>query len=123
MIGFLTKLRIEVTKLLFISILSIITASAFGSEGNQEIQLPEIERRSFLNGMELLFFEGNPEELPFAVMIKNGAAFDPNAADFSRITPFAARVACRPQEDMLAFTIGQMRPVPVQRSHALAVYN
>ena len=74
MIGLLTRLRTELIKILFPL---IITTSVFGSELNQKIQLPEIERKSFLNGMEVLFFKGDFEELPFALMIKNGAAFDP----------------------------------------------
>jgi len=58
-------------------VILIITTSLFGSELNQKTPVPEIERKSFLNGMEVLFFEGNPNKLPFLLMIKNGAAFDP----------------------------------------------
>jgi zinc protease len=40
--------------------------------------LPQIERKPLLNGMQFLFFEGNEERVPFLLMIKNGAAFDPS---------------------------------------------
>lgn len=41
------------------------------------MELPEIERKALLNGMEFLFVEGNPGRIPFVLMIENGAAFDP----------------------------------------------
>ena len=41
------------------------------------IPVPDFERYSFLNGMDLLFLKSNRERLPFVLMIANGAAFDP----------------------------------------------
>jgi zinc protease len=56
---------------------SIICAPASASELNSRIDIPEFRKRLLLNGMEVLFFEGNPGEAPFILMIDNGAAFDP----------------------------------------------
>ncbi|HSR69038.1 MAG TPA: pitrilysin family protein [Acidobacteriota bacterium] len=42
-----------------------------------QIELPEFEKESLLNGMEILFLPTTREESHFLLMIRNGAAFDP----------------------------------------------
>lgn len=58
-------------------LICIISAPASASELNSRIEIPEFGKRLLLNGMEVLFFEGDPGEAPFILMIENGAAFDP----------------------------------------------
>jgi predicted Zn-dependent peptidase len=55
----------------------IISATVPLAESADQIRLPRIERKSFLNGMQLLFLEGRGDSSPFLLMIEHGAAFDP----------------------------------------------
>ena len=64
-------------RLLLLISLIIAPASSFAQSFQQSL-LPQIERKPLLNGMQFLFFEGNEERVPFLLMIKNGAAFDPS---------------------------------------------
>ena len=57
--------------------LPIISTIPLGAEGYGPISPPEFYRQSLLNGMEILFFTRSDERVPFVLMIKNGAAFDP----------------------------------------------
>ncbi len=54
-----------------------IIASAAPAAETAPYQLPAIERKSLLNGMQFLFFEAESDDCPFLLMIENGAAFDP----------------------------------------------
>ncbi len=64
-------------RLLLLISLIIAPGSSF-AESFQHSLLPEIERKPLLNGMQFLFFDGTEERVPFILMIKNGAAFDPS---------------------------------------------
>lgn len=55
----------------------IISANLPASEILDQVPLPDFHKQSLLNGMEILFLPGSGERLPFLLMIKNGAAFDP----------------------------------------------
>ena len=55
----------------------IISATVPLAEATDPIRLPRIERKSFLNGMQVLFLDGQGNDSPFLLMIENGAAFDP----------------------------------------------
>lgn len=60
-------------------LISLIIAPGISfAESFQRSLLPEIERKPLLNGMQFLFFEGTDGRVPFLLMIKNGAAFDPS---------------------------------------------
>jgi zinc protease len=65
-------LKVGILKLL---ILVIIAPTALKAES---IELPEFEKKTLLNGMEFIFLEGTGGDIPFLLMIKNGAAFDPS---------------------------------------------
>jgi len=52
----------------------IIAPSVLSAES---IELPEFEKKTLLNGMEFIFLESSGGDVPFLLMIKNGAAFDP----------------------------------------------
>ena len=43
----------------------------------QRLTLPRVDKASLLNGMQFLAFEGTPAQVPYLLMIENGAAFDP----------------------------------------------
>ena len=43
----------------------------------ETIPVPDFEKKSFLNGMDLLVLKRDQKRLPFVLMIVNGAAFDP----------------------------------------------
>ncbi len=59
-------------------IIALSTApSAMGSASGDQISLPEFEKESLLNGLEILFLPSNQPESEFLLMIRNGAAFDP----------------------------------------------
>ncbi len=64
-------------RLLLLMSLIIAPGSSF-AESFQHSLLPEIERKPLLNGMQFLFFDGTEDRVPFLLMIKNGAAFDPS---------------------------------------------
>ena len=55
----------------------IIAANPLCAEEYGLIPVPEFEKRSFLNGMDVMFLPGEGQRVPFLLMIKNGAAFDP----------------------------------------------
>ena len=57
--------------------LPIISTNHLGAEGYGPISPPEFYRQSLLNGMEILFLTRSDERIPFVLMIKNGAVFDP----------------------------------------------
>ncbi len=44
----------------------------------ERLSLPKIERKNLLNGMQVIFFSQTSDTIPFKLMIKNGAAFDPS---------------------------------------------
>lgn len=44
----------------------------------ERLSLPKIERKTLLNGMQVIFFNQTSDTIPFKLMIKNGAAFDPS---------------------------------------------
>jgi len=44
---------------------------------SETMSLPKIERRTLLNGMQVIYFNQTSDTIPFKLMIKNGAAFDP----------------------------------------------
>ncbi|HSR52155.1 MAG TPA: pitrilysin family protein [Acidobacteriota bacterium] len=47
------------------------------SAASKPLELPQFEKESLLNGMEILFLPTTREESQFLLMIRNGAAFDP----------------------------------------------
>ena len=51
--------------------------NAFRSGSPERLALPKIERKNLLNGMQVIFFDQTSDTIPFKLMIKNGAAFDP----------------------------------------------
>jgi len=55
----------------------IIAPSVFSSELQDQIELPDFDKKTLLNGLEFLFLDGTGGKVPFLLMIKNGAAFDP----------------------------------------------
>ena len=65
------------TILFLLLALPILSASPLRAQGYGPISPPEFYRQSLLNGMEILFLARSDERVPFVLMIKNGAAFDP----------------------------------------------
>ena len=63
--------------LLFWIALPIIPTTPLKAEGYGPISPPEVYRQSLLNGMEILVLSRSDDRVPFVLMIKNGAAFDP----------------------------------------------
>ncbi|RPJ83433.1 MAG: insulinase family protein [Acidobacteria bacterium] len=55
----------------------IIAATSTHAEIGRPIALPDFQRQSLLNGMEIFAFAGNQERVPFQLVVVNGAAFDP----------------------------------------------
>lgn len=53
------------------------SALAAQTQPPNQIELPEFEKESLLNGLEILFLPTTREESHFLLMIRNGAAFDP----------------------------------------------
>lgn len=76
----------------------IIAGSHLGAEIKERLEIPRFERRSLLNGMELLFVSGSPARIPFVLMIKNGAAFDP--VDKAGVTYLMARMMLEKTETL-----------------------
>ena len=60
-----------------LSILLIISGNLLRSEVRSSIPIPEFDKQALLNGMEILFLPGSDRRVPFVLMIKHGAAFDP----------------------------------------------
>ncbi len=60
-----------------LSLFLIISGTLLQSEGYSPIPIPEFDKQSLLNGMEILFLPSSDRRVPFVLMIKNGAAFDP----------------------------------------------
>ena len=58
-------------------LLSLIIAAGSARAESDNLPVPEFEARNLLNGMELLFLPSGEARVPFILMIKNGAAFDP----------------------------------------------
>jgi len=56
---------------------SIIAATTAHAEIGRPIVLPDFQRQSLLNGMEIFAFPANQERVPFQLLVVNGAAFDP----------------------------------------------
>ncbi len=52
-------------------------ANSPGSGVAERLLLPQIQRKTLLNGMQVIFFNQTSDTIPFKLMIKNGAAFDP----------------------------------------------
>lgn len=77
MIAFMSHEKGFKAGILNLLIFVIIALTGFSSEVPERIKLPEFERKTLLNGMEFLFLEGLGGKVPFLLMIKNGAAFDP----------------------------------------------
>lgn len=67
----------QMKKAILLVAILIIAISSTLAEDEGEFVLPEIERKSLLNGMQFLFFNGGYGKAPFILMIENGAAFDP----------------------------------------------
>lgn len=65
------------TILLLLLTLPILSTNSLKAQGYGPISPPEFYRQSLLNGMEILFLARSDERVPFVLMIKNGAAFDP----------------------------------------------
>jgi predicted Zn-dependent peptidase len=63
--------------LLYLILALIISGTALVAESPAGFKLPEIEAKVLLNGMQFQFFEGQGDRVPFLLMTKNGAAFDP----------------------------------------------
>ena len=59
-----------------LSLFLIISGNLLQSEGYLPIPIPEFDKQSLLNGMEILFLPSSDRRVPFVLMIKNGAAFD-----------------------------------------------
>lgn len=57
--------------------MSIISTNTIGAANYDLIPVPEFYNQSLLNGMQILLLPGGEERVPFVLMIKNGAAFDP----------------------------------------------
>ncbi len=55
----------------------IISGRGQGTGIAELVALPDMHRQSLLNGMEILFLPTNQSRVPFVLMIRNGAAFDP----------------------------------------------
>ncbi len=58
-------------------LLSVIIAAGSARAELDNLPVPEFEARNLLNGMELLLLPSGEARMPFVLMIKNGAAFDP----------------------------------------------
>ena len=58
-------------------LLSLIIAAGSARAELDNLPVPEFEARNLLNGMELLVLPSSEARMPFVLMIKNGAAFDP----------------------------------------------
>ena len=58
-------------------LLSLIIAAGSARAELDSLPVPEFEARNLLNGMELLVLPSSEARMPFVLMIKNGAAFDP----------------------------------------------
>ncbi len=56
---------------------SIIAVTTTHAEIGRPIALPDFQRQSLLNGMEIFAFPANQERVPFQLLVVNGAAFDP----------------------------------------------
>ncbi len=56
---------------------SIIAVTTTHAEIGRPIALPDFQRQSLLNGMEIFAFPTNQERVPFQLLVVNGAAFDP----------------------------------------------
>ncbi len=67
------------TQYLTIGVLALLLAQGTfaGAETNSQIRLPEFQKQALLNGMEILSLTTQKQRVPFVLMIKNGAAFDP----------------------------------------------
>ena len=70
------SLRTAHLKILLLTV-SIISTNGIRAENYDLIPIPEFYNQPLLNGMEILFFPGSDDRVPFVLMIKNGAAFDP----------------------------------------------
>lgn len=55
----------------------IIAAISLRAEIYDQVPVPDFQKQSLLNGMEILFLDSNERRVPFVLMLKNGAAFDP----------------------------------------------
>ncbi|MEE8350219.1 MAG: insulinase family protein [Acidobacteriota bacterium] len=55
----------------------IISTNDSRAENYDLIPIPEFYKQPLLNGMEIVFLSGGEDRVPFVLMIKNGAAFDP----------------------------------------------
>lgn len=49
-----------------------------GQALGERLLLPQIQRKTLLNGLQVIYFEQTSDTIPFKLMIKNGAAFDPS---------------------------------------------
>jgi predicted Zn-dependent peptidase len=76
---------------------SIIAAQTIPAEIGRPIVLPDFQRQSLLNGMEIFAFAGNQERLPFQLLVVNGAAFDP--ADKWGVTYLTTRLMVEAGKD------------------------
>ena len=56
---------------------SFVQENSLRPGGSERLPLPKIERKTLLNGMQVVFFNQTSDTIPFKLMIKNGAAFDP----------------------------------------------
>lgn len=63
--------------LIFLPTFLIISGNILRAEIYTQVSIPPFHKQSLLNGMQVQFFPSSDSRLPFVLMIKNGAAFDP----------------------------------------------
>ena len=70
-------LAIRSFRFLCLVLLFSISINNLFSANYKQINLPQFHKKSLLNGLEFLLFPSNNSRDSFALMIRNGAAFDP----------------------------------------------
>jgi zinc protease len=72
--GKMSKTRVT---LIWALVVTIGSAGLCRAETGKALTIPEFDRQTLLNGMEMVMLPANQEKVPFMLMISNGAAFDP----------------------------------------------
>jgi zinc protease len=67
------------------------------AQAGKPLSLPEFDRQTLLNGMEMIMLPANQQRVPFMLMISNGAAFDP--AEKWGVTYLATRLIVEESKD------------------------
>lgn len=63
----------------FVCCFALLSMAAFplAAESLPPFNAPQFHKQALLNGMEFIIVQGSQTRLPFVLMVKNGAAFDP----------------------------------------------